>query len=653
MTSRRLALLGLLVLGLSAGCASGGHQGTRHVRVTARTHAVVHHGSAPAPGPAQRLLNLPPVRKGVVPGYLMIADRNNNRIVLVSPSKKIVWRFPGPRGPGASFHEPDDAFFSPGYRRIITNEEFNDAVAQIDPRTQRIVWQYGQPGVAGSGRNEVSNPDDAYVLPNHDVLIADINNCRILKVTPSRRIVSEIGTTGVCSHNPPHTLLAPNGDTPLPGGGVLVTEIGGYIDRVDRHGDLLYSIRAPTTYPSDAQLLPGGNILVAEFVTPGRVDEITPHGRVVWSYGPASGPGSLDRPSLAMRWPNGMIAVTDDWHHRVVVIDPRTKKIVWQYGHLGAPSAARGYLSKPDGLDLLPSATTSARTAPRPSTTKVPAATALRVRRIGSLPAAASRVSAVSLGGGRLLVAGGLVGGASSSQVLSGPPNALRPMGRLPQPTHDAAATRSGAFAYVFGGGQSISTNRIDRIDTLNGRASTAGSIGEPLSDLGAAVVGGRSYLVGGYTGSLFATAVLRYAPGRSPSLVTRLPTGTRYAGVASLDNSIYVAGGLTTAGESRAVYQVDPRVGSVTRVATLPQPVAHAPLAALDGSLYLVGGTASDGAPLQAIERIDPRTGSVTRAGRLPHPLADSAAVALGRQIVVVGGAGTTASNAVLSLRS
>ena len=49
-----------------------------------------------------------------------------------------------------------------------------------------------------------------------------------------------------------------------------------------------------------------------------------------------------------------MIAVTDDWHHRVVVIDPKTKRIVWSYGHDGVAGTAAGYLSKPDGLDLLP-----------------------------------------------------------------------------------------------------------------------------------------------------------------------------------------------------------------------------------------------------------------------------------------------------------
>jgi hypothetical protein len=49
-----------------------------------------------------------------------------------------------------------------------------------------------------------------------------------------------------------------------------------------------------------------------------------------------------------------MIAANDDYNDRVIVIDPRTKRIVWQYGHTGIASAAAGYLSKPDGIDLLP-----------------------------------------------------------------------------------------------------------------------------------------------------------------------------------------------------------------------------------------------------------------------------------------------------------
>jgi hypothetical protein len=307
--------------------------------------------------PAQRL-GLPPVAAGAVPGYVLIADRNNDRLLIVSPSKRIVWRFPRPGDlrPGDSFHSPDDAFFAPGFRRIVTNEEFNETVALVDFRRHRIVWEYGRPGVVGSAADELSNPDDAYVWPDGTITVADIRNCRVIRLDRARNVVAEIGTAASCRHDPPRSLSSPNGATPLPDGGMLVTEIGGWVDRVDRHDRLVYSVRTPTAYPSDAQPLPDGNLLVAGFDTPGRVDEITPGGRIVWTYAPASGPGALDRPSLAVRWPNGMIAITDDWHHRVVVVDPRTKRILWQYGHLGVPSTGPGFLSKPDGLDLLRSA---------------------------------------------------------------------------------------------------------------------------------------------------------------------------------------------------------------------------------------------------------------------------------------------------------
>jgi hypothetical protein len=184
--------------------------------------------------------------------------------------------------------------------------------------------------------------------------VADIINCRVLWLNHAKQIVRSIGRAGDCNHSPPFSLSEPNGDTPLPDGGVLVTEIGGWIDRFDRLGHRLWSIRTPTTYPSDAQPLPSGNVLVVGYNTPGRIDIINAHGRILWTYGPPSGPGALAQPSLAVALPNGTIAATDDWHHRVVLIDRATKKIVWQYGHDGVPGSGPGYLNKPDGLELLP-----------------------------------------------------------------------------------------------------------------------------------------------------------------------------------------------------------------------------------------------------------------------------------------------------------
>ena len=592
-----------------------------------------------------------------MPGYVLVADRNNDRLLIVSPQKKIVWRFPRPGDirRGQSFRDPDDAFFTPGYRGISTNEEFNDQMALISIARRRITWSYGRAGVAGSAPGELSNPDDAYLLPRGRMMVADIRNCRVLVVDRRRRIQRSYGSPSRCYHHPPDSFSSPNGATPLSDGGVLITEIGGWIDRLDRNGNLVYTVRTPTAYPSDAQLLPGGRLLVAGFDTPGRVDILSRSGAVVWTYGPASGPGSLDRPSLAVRWPNGMIAVTDDWHHRIVVIDPRTKRIVWQYGHFGLASSAPGYLSKPDGLDLLPAVAHARSSAPANRGRAVSAAATphrLRVHVVGRLPAPIARASVVALPGGRIAALGGLTATGSSDQVLAGRPSALRRIGTLPVATHDAAAAVLRGRVFLFGGGQTRSFDGIDRLDPETGAVRRAGTIGEPLSDLGAATAGSAVFLVGGYTGSAWATAVQRFVPGRTPTVAGRLPAGLRYAGVATLGGRVYVVGGVTAGGASSAVLSFDPSRGTVRRIGSLPQAEAHGALVALGGSLYLIGGVDGAGGPLATIVRIDPGTGKSTVAGSLPHPLADAGAAATGDAIVVVGGTSPEPSADVLELR-
>ncbi len=634
----RRAVLVVVAL-VVAGCASSHHNVAPATTQDAKTVTrAAKHGARPEP--AQRVLHLPSVRRGPLPGYLLIADRDNNRAIIVSPSKQVVWASTNLRG-------PDDAFFTPGYRSIITNEEFNDTLTEVSLTTKQRIWRYGHDAVAGSGPGYLNTPDDAYRLSNGATTVADIRNCRIVVLAHDKRVLHVLG--GSCVHDPPRGFASPNGDTPLPDGGWLVTEIGppGYIDRLDARGNLVWSVASPVSYPSDAQLLPNGRILVCSFETPGKIVEMTRTGHVTWSFGASSGPNELSKPSLAVRLPNGMIASNDDWNHRVIVIEPHTNRIVWQYGHTGVPGSSPGYLNKPDGLDLLPS-TITGKTTTHPVVRTTTAQ--IHVVRIGSLPQPASRLAVVALPPGEVAVLGGLVAGTSSSQILVGPPNRLRRLGTLPRPTHDDAAVFAHGSVLLYGGGESVSSPAIVWIDPATGRARDIGNLGEPLSDLGAAVVNGTTYLVGGYTGSRFATAVLRMRSGTHPGVAARLPQGLRYAGVAALGNTIYVAGGVTTAGETNAIRGVDPASGSVRLLGRLPFAVGHAPLVAFGGALYLIGGQTASG-PSSSIVRIDPATGRTSRAGRLPQALADAAAVAVGKRIVVFGGAGRSATNAIYAV--
>ena len=308
--------------------------------------------------PARRARSLVVVPPGPIPGYLLIADRGNNRIILVDSRKRIIWRYPAAGSPPAApFRYDDDAFFAPGYGRIISNQEDQDTVQVLSFPAGKLLWSYGHANVRSGAAGFLNTPDDAYLLPNGLRSVADAYNCRVIFLSAGHRIVRTIGTTGVCRHDPPRTLGAVNGATPLPNGDTLISEIAGaWIDDVTRAGLVRWSFQAPVSYPSDPQPLAGGHILLADYARPGHVVILDHRGDVLWRYGPASGPGALDHPSLALPLGHGLIAVNDDYRDRVVLISIRTHRIVWQYGHTDKQGTASGlprhtgrHGSPPDG----------------------------------------------------------------------------------------------------------------------------------------------------------------------------------------------------------------------------------------------------------------------------------------------------------------
>ena len=289
-------------------------------------------------------------------GQLMIADRGNNRLLVVNARKQILWRFPSrahPAPPGG-FYFPDDAFFIHDGHGIISNEEQNERIVQLSYPAGKLLWSYGHPGVTGSKPGYLHEPDDAYLLRNGTVSVADAENCRVLLISNAKKLLKTFGDPQSCSHEPPHRLGSPNGDTPLANGDILISEVNGsYIDEITPEGKLVWSVQLPIEYPSDPQQLGPDRYLVADYTRPGGIYEFNRAGKILWSYSPSSGKRMLNHPSLAERLPNGLIATNDDYRDRIVIIDPKTKKIVWQYGVTGEPGTGPDHLHIPDGFDLL------------------------------------------------------------------------------------------------------------------------------------------------------------------------------------------------------------------------------------------------------------------------------------------------------------
>jgi DNA-binding beta-propeller fold protein YncE len=308
---------------------------------------------------------IPPVtgsRRAPVPSWgkplpypIVIADRRNNRLIEVTPDKRIVWEFPSPDL--KIYRGNEDVNFSPDGRRLAVSEEDNYDIHIVDYQARTLAWTYGAPDVKGSAPGLFNYPDDAHLLEDGAFVTADIRNCRVLIIDPrTNRVLTEWGRPGQCRHEPPRHLAYPNGVTPLDNGDILVTEIqGAWISRITRAGRVVWSVQAPRVrYPSDAFPAGDGQVIVADFSRPGRVVIFDPATRrVVWEYEGAEGERLLDHPSLARELPGtGDVIVADDLRERVVVIDRKTKDIVWQYGVTDHKGHAPGYLNYPDGFDL-------------------------------------------------------------------------------------------------------------------------------------------------------------------------------------------------------------------------------------------------------------------------------------------------------------
>jgi hypothetical protein len=336
----------------------GGWDGTTLGQVSAARLVTVTAGpKAPATPSATPSLSSADAKARPFAGLMIIADRGNDRLLVMNAQKQIVWRYPSRKlpQPPSRFYFPDDAFWVHRGHAILINEEENDVVAEIAYPSGRWLWSYGHAGVPGHSTGYLHQPDDIYPYPPAGAVVADALNCRLLFFSPRGRASRQIGRTGDCTPHMPASVGYPNGDTPLPDGDLLTSELnGGTVSRISPTGAVRWSLQvAGAPVPSDPQQVSRGTFLVVDYQTPGRVVEFTRNGHVVWSYGPPSGPGMLQHPSLGAPLPNGLVAVCDDYGHRVVLIDPATDRIVWQYGQRNRPGRRPGLLSYPDGLDLL------------------------------------------------------------------------------------------------------------------------------------------------------------------------------------------------------------------------------------------------------------------------------------------------------------
>ena len=248
--------------------------------------------------------------------------------------------------------------------------------------------------------------------------------------------------------------------------------------------------------------------------------------------------------------------------------------------------------------------------------------------------------------GPKLFVLGGLTTGDVSTATISEidpRTGVIRRVGTLSTAVHDASGAFLDGQALVFGGG-SFSTVALVQAYAA-GATRVAGSLPVPRSDLAAAVVGRRAYILGGFDGTALVADVLTTTDGAHFRRDGELTQPVRYAAVAAANGDVWIVGGQLGASESGSVggqtsdiQRFDPATGTTRIVGHLPVTLGHASAAVLDGQLFVLGGrtgtTLSD-----HIWRIDTATGAASAAGTLPYPRSDAGVAVIGNRAWLIGG--------------
>ena len=310
------------------------------VLLAACTHGTAGHGGATATptAPIRAKAAPPPPQPSLAAVGNLPAPRSDAQAATIGATSYIVGGFDGTR--------PDAPVVA------TTNGQTYRTIATLPvPVRNAAVAALGGP----ASRRYLHEPDDAYLLKNGQVTVADAVNCRVLVINENHTVARQIGTDGECFHNPPASMSSPNGDTPLPDGNLLISEINGsWVSEYTPAGKLVWTVHLSVVgYPSDPQQVGSDTYLLADYSSPGQVVEFDRHGKILYRYDQASGPGRLNQPSLAELLPSGVIMANDDHNDRMVAIDPSTGALVWQYGITGKPGTGPGQLNIPDGFDLL------------------------------------------------------------------------------------------------------------------------------------------------------------------------------------------------------------------------------------------------------------------------------------------------------------
>ena len=260
-------------------------------------------------------------------GHVYVADELNHRIQKFSSHGRLLGVLGGTPGVGnGQFNAPYGVAVD-GFGDVYVADTRNNRIQKLSP-TGRFLARWGRnggDGSSGTGSGEFSSPRGVAVDDLGHVYVADHDNNRVVKLSPTGRVMAIWGRNG--------------------GDGTAG------------------SARGEFNLPRGVAVDHSGHVFVAEKAN-NRIQEFTSEGTFIRRWGAHGGDGTAGSGNGEFRVPYtiaidgaGDMYVTDVLNHRIQKFGP-TGRFIARYGHNGGdgtPGTALGEFEEPYGVrDRLP-----------------------------------------------------------------------------------------------------------------------------------------------------------------------------------------------------------------------------------------------------------------------------------------------------------
>lgn len=250
-------------------------------------------------------------------GYVIVADRSNNRIQAFTADGKFRHKFGSPGSRNGQFDRPAGVACDQ-HGRIIVADKDNHRV-QLFSLDGSFLMKFGE---KGSKNGQFNYPWDVAVNNEGQILVSDTRNHRVQLFSSDGHFINKYGFEGALWKH----FDSPRGVCFNNEGHMVVTDFNNHRLLVI-HPDFQSARFLGTEGSANGQFLrpqgvaidQEGNIIVADSRNH-RIQIFQPNGNFLTKFGsPGSGPGQMDRPSGICVSPEGHIIVVDFGNNRVQV----------------------------------------------------------------------------------------------------------------------------------------------------------------------------------------------------------------------------------------------------------------------------------------------------------------------------------------------